>query len=107
MTLAELIPALDALGVGLSVRLVVDAPRGALNQELRDALATYKTLLMQQVVRELVWEELSTRRWGSARDDPEPGVIVDRPARGRTSTGSRAAELERSDPQLDLNKYNA
>jgi hypothetical protein len=80
MTLAELTAALDAQGVRLPARLVVDAPAGVLTAELHDALAAHKPLLLQRVVREMVWAELSTWRWGSApTDDGAPGI--DNPGR--------------------------
>jgi TubC N-terminal docking domain len=76
MTLAALIAALDARGVGLSARLVVDAPAGVLTPELREALAEHKPLLLQRVTREMVWGELATWRWGPAVGDPTAGVVV-------------------------------
>jgi hypothetical protein len=76
MTLAELMHALDDLGVRLSARLVVDAPVGALTPEMRDALSDHRALLLQRVVREMVWSELCTIRWGPAVGDPEPGIIA-------------------------------
>jgi hypothetical protein len=81
MTLPELTTTLEALGVRLSARLVVDAPSGALTPELRDALAVHKALLLERVARELVWEELSLKRWGPAADDPTPGIDSTGPAR--------------------------
>lgn len=27
----------------------------------------------------LTWEELAKLRWGPAKDDPEPGIILDHP----------------------------
>jgi hypothetical protein len=79
VTLPDLISALDSQGVRLSARLVVDAPSGALTPELRDALAAHKALLLQWVVQELVWAKLSTWRWGPAKSDPTPGIVIDRP----------------------------
>src|SRR4051794_371934 len=77
MTLPDLMHTLDARGVRLSARLVVDAPAGAVTQELRDALASHKLLLIQEVVREALWADLSTWRWGQACGDPTPGIILD------------------------------
>src|SRR5512135_3734268 len=91
MTLPELTTALDDLGVRLSARLMVDAPRGALTPELRDALDAHKALLLQRVVREMVWAELSTWRWGPAAADPTPGIILDQPDRGRMLTALQTA----------------
>jgi hypothetical protein len=91
VTLPDLISALDSLGVRLSARLVVDAPKGALYPELRDALADHKALLLQRVVRELVWAELSTLRWGPAARDPTPEIINDWPAQESSRATSDAA----------------
>jgi hypothetical protein len=50
MNLPDLIATLDAQGVRLSVRLVVDAPSGALSPELREALAAQKPALLARLV---------------------------------------------------------
>jgi hypothetical protein len=96
MTLPDLISALDAQGVRLSAHLMVDAPRGALTPELRDALAAHKALLLGRVVQELVWAELSTWRWGPAKGDPTPGIVIDRPDRGRMLAALEAAATSES-----------
>jgi hypothetical protein len=86
MTLPDLIAALDARGVRLSARLVVDAPAGVLTPELRDALAAHKPLLLQRIVRGMVWAELSGWRWGpalpdtAAIDGPDPYAAAERAA---------------------------
>jgi hypothetical protein len=90
MSPADLLAALDARDVRLSVRLVVDAPAGVLTPELRSALAAHKPLLLQRVVREMVWAELSAQRWGPAVGDPTPGI--DNPGR-RPSLETLAAAL--------------
>jgi TubC N-terminal docking domain len=46
MTLPELNACLERLGVKLSLRLVVDAPAGALTPEVKAALATHKPALL-------------------------------------------------------------
>src|SRR5436305_403845 len=69
MTLPELLEALDARGIKLALRLVVDAPRGVMTQELRNALATYKPSLLARLGREAEWEYLATLRWGPAQDN--------------------------------------
>jgi hypothetical protein len=71
VTLTDLITTLDALDVRLSARLVVDAPAGALSPELRDALAGYKPLLLEQVVREMARPEPPTRREGPEARAPD------------------------------------
>jgi hypothetical protein len=50
MTLIDLITALDARGVRLSARLVVDTPAGALTPELREALSAHKSALLARLV---------------------------------------------------------
>lgn len=81
MTLPELSSRLDELGILLSVRLVVDAPRGVLTPEMIDDLRSHKPLLLVRLSREAQWETLRHRRWGPARDDPTPGIIAPAPAR--------------------------
>jgi TubC N-terminal docking domain len=88
MTFPELQSCLDRLGVNLSIRLVVDAPAGAMTPEVKNALATHKpTLLALLAIGSPPvhpdWERLSRERWGPAVGDPTPGIIVDGPARGR------------------------
>jgi hypothetical protein len=86
MTLPEVIAALDDRGVKLSLRLVVDAPRGAMTDELRHALAEHKASLLARLGRAAEWEYLSTLRWGpalgdqsgDADDHPDPCAIAER-----------------------------
>jgi hypothetical protein len=94
MTLIDLIAALDVRGVRLTARLAVDAPAGVLTPELREALADHKSRLLAHVVREMVWAELSTWRWGPARHDPEPGIINDRPDDTWTLATRQAASAD-------------
>jgi hypothetical protein len=70
MTLHDLMQALDARGVKLSLRLVVDAPRGAVTDELRTALATHKPHLLARLGRDAQWEVLAAQRWGPALQEP-------------------------------------
>ncbi|MGO9922236.1 MAG: CHC2 zinc finger domain-containing protein [Isosphaeraceae bacterium] len=37
------------------------------------------------------WEEMARARWGGAVGDPEPGIIIDKPDRGRLSSVPEAA----------------
>ena len=102
MSPPELTEALDGLGVVLSARLVVDAPTGVLTPELRDSLARHKALLLQRVIRELVWAELSTWRWGdvapdAAIADPTPGLEVDTPDPARRRAALEAIQGEPGD----------
>jgi TubC N-terminal docking domain len=76
MTYPDLIASIDARGVRLSARLGVDAPAGSMTPELRDALAEHRALLLQRLVREMAWAELSPLRWGDAVGDPTPGEVV-------------------------------
>jgi hypothetical protein len=38
------------------------------------------------------WEELAALHWGPAHDDPTPGIVIDRPDRGRMMADLRAAD---------------
>src|SRR5947208_300012 len=84
MSLPNMLATLDTLGINLSVRLVVDAPAGVVTPEIRDALSAYKVLLLERVVREMRWAELSLLRWGPAVGDPEPGIVNNRPGAAPT-----------------------
>ncbi len=86
MTLPELMDALEARGVKLSLRLVVDAPRGVMTDQIKTALAVHKPALLARLGREAQWEQLAVQRWGPARDDPSPEVIGGRPDRSRLET---------------------
>jgi len=83
MTLSELVETLEARGVKLSLRLVVDAPRGALTDVVKTALAAHKPALLARLGRDAQWEALATQRWGPALNDPTPGdppgALIDRP----------------------------
>lgn len=72
MTLHDLMHALDARGVKLSLRLVVDAPRGAVTDDLRTALDAHKPHLLARLGRDAQWEILAAQRWGPALNDPPP-----------------------------------
>jgi hypothetical protein len=90
---------LEARSVKLSLRMVVDAPTGVLDDETLAALAEHKPMILARLGREALWAELSTWRWGPALhlenlpppppprigarepgDDDEPG-LADAPAR--------------------------
>jgi hypothetical protein len=88
VTFPVLLSAIDTAGIRLSASLVVDAPAGALTPELREAMSARKPLLLQRVVREMVWAELAPLRWGPAVGDPTPGI--DNPGR-RPSLDTLAA----------------
>jgi hypothetical protein len=77
LTLDQVLVILERKKIKLAVRLEVDAAPWALSAELREALADHKPLLLQRLVREQVWAELRTWRWGDA--DATPGIVVDRP----------------------------
>jgi TubC N-terminal docking domain len=79
MTLPELVEALEAGGVKLSLRLVVDSPRGVMTDQIKTALAAHKPTLLARLGRDAQWEQLAAQRWGPALNDPTPGIIIDRP----------------------------
>lgn len=68
MNLTELVRALDEAGVRLSLRLVVDAPAGALDGRLRGGIAEHRARLIERLGREASWTELERGRWGPALD---------------------------------------
>jgi tubulysin polyketide synthase-like protein len=76
MTLSELVETLDVRGVKLTLRLVVDAPRGALTDQIKSALAAHKPSLLARLGKEAEWEHLSAQRWGPALNDPIPETDV-------------------------------
>ena len=78
MNLPELVEALEARGVKLSLRLVVDAPRGVLTDQIKTALAAHKPALLARLGRVAQWEQLATQRWGPALNDSTPGIIIDK-----------------------------
>jgi hypothetical protein len=88
MTLPELDALLSSAGIRLSLRLVVDAPRGVLTEEIKAALAAHKARLVSRLAAAdahgagrpplYIWEELSAWRWGGSTD-PTPGIVIDRP----------------------------
>jgi hypothetical protein len=71
MTLHELTHELDARGVKLSLRLAIDAPRGAVTVDLLAALAAYMPHLLARLGRDAQWEILAALRWGPALNEPE------------------------------------
>jgi hypothetical protein len=79
MTLPELMDALEARGVKLSLRLVVDAPRGVMTDQIKTALVAHKPALvahkpalLARLGRDAQWEHLAAQRWGPAlNDQPE------------------------------------
>ena len=70
MTLSELVETLDVRGVKLSLRLMVDAPRGALTDQIKSALAAHKPSLLARLGKQAEWEHLSAQRWGPALNHP-------------------------------------
>src|SRR5262245_18373399 len=114
MTLPEVIAALDDRGVKLSLRLVVDAPRGAKTDELLRALTEHKPSLLARLGRAAEWAYLSTLRWGpalsdqpdAAEDRPDPYAIAERrsvqnesnPPEAGPHPSPPAPEIDQSDP---------
>jgi hypothetical protein len=77
MTLPELLARMDALDVRPSLRLVIDAPSGALTSEMRGDFKTHKPMLFVRLAREAQWQTLREQRWGLAlTDGGEPGIII-------------------------------
>jgi len=73
MTLPELVATLEARGVKLSLRLVVDSPRGVMTDQIKAVLAAHKPHLLARLGRDAQWEQLAAQRWGPAlNDQPEP-----------------------------------
>jgi TubC N-terminal docking domain len=72
MTLPELVEALEAGGVKLSLRLVVDSPRGVMTDQIKTALAAHKPHLLARLGRDAQWEQLAAQRWEPALNDPTP-----------------------------------
>lgn len=79
MTLADLVTAVEASGIRLSLRLVVDAPAGIVGPEIRDALRQHKPHLLVRLASEAQWQASRATRWGPAVGDPEEGVNVRAP----------------------------
>ena len=70
MTLPDLQTSLERLGVKLSLRLVVDAPAGAMTPEVKEALATHKSTLLALLVGAYTSPDPSTPGW-----PPRPGEL--------------------------------
>jgi hypothetical protein len=80
MTPTDLCCLLAERDIKLSIRLVVDAPAGAVTEELRAALVEQKPALVHHLAREALWAHLSTWRWGEPTDEKEPpNVLADEP----------------------------
>ncbi|OJW10323.1 MAG: hypothetical protein BGO49_07180 [Planctomycetales bacterium 71-10] len=71
--LPSLLETLESRGVRLSLRLVVDAPAGALDDEARAALAEHRPMILAKLGRDALWADLSTWRWGPAVEGADPG----------------------------------
>jgi len=92
MTLPELIGCMDAIGVRLDLRLVVDAPAGTLTPEHRDVIRSHRGALLVHLAREAQWETLQPQRWGSPENYDLPNLVVDRPSPGRTPAPAPAID---------------
>lgn len=91
-SLSELVAALDGLGVRLSIRLVIDAPAGAITPNLRDALAEHKPALLVALAREAQWEAVRGERRGPAVGDPTPGIVIKTPSARPTPEPERGPD---------------
>jgi hypothetical protein len=115
MTLPDVIAAVDGRGVKLSLRLVVDAPRGAMTDELRRALADHKPSLLARLGREAEWEYLSTLRWGPAlsdqpedlEDGPYPYALAERGAVQNESIPLEATPPPPAEPDMEQRELGA
>lgn len=105
-TLPELTATLDALGVRLSLRLRVDAPRGVLTPELTAALAAHKPTLVARLAgvevepspaRGLPWDVLQHLRWGPGLTGLSPSIDFD----GRHDPLALAGRLAAAGAHLD------
>ena len=77
MTLPELVETLKVRGVKLSLRLVVDAPRGVMTDEIKAALVAHRGALLARLGRDAQWEQLAAQRWGPALSDPTHVTVLD------------------------------
>ena len=66
------VEALEARGVKLSLRMVVDAPREVMTDPIKAALTAHKPHLLARLGRDAQWEQLAAQRWGPALNDPTP-----------------------------------
>jgi hypothetical protein len=82
MTLYDLKQALDAKGVKLSLRLGVDAPAGAITDDLRAALVAHKPHLLADLGRKAQWEALEPKAdpIESPEDRADPYAVAEREA---------------------------
>ena len=97
MTFHDLTRVLEARGVRLSARLVVDAPAGALTADIRAALPVHKILLLR-------WTVLGT----ACAETPGPttGAVKRLPARTRRRGRSRGVVIRRHRPDPDQSLFS-
>ena len=110
MNASDLVASLSARGAKLTVaedRLVVNAPRGVVTAEDRDALARCKAEVLALLDRPDVppppaidWPTLFALRWGPGLTDPTPPIVIVRPNRERMMAAFRAAALNPDDYDL-------
>ena len=72
MTLPELVETLKVRGVKLSLRLVVDAPRGVMTDEIKAALVAHRGALLARLGRDAQWEQLAAQRLGTGPERSDP-----------------------------------
>ena len=93
MTLSDLQACLDSLGVNLSLRLVVQAPAGAMTPEVMDSLKAHKRRLMAMLA------EMDDRTGPVGLPTSEPTRPVGPTDRGPSSADRRhREEVARVDP---------
>lgn len=80
MTLHELMHELSNRDIKLSLRLVVNAPQGAITDELREALTNHKPHLLAGLGGDALWAALSPKGDLSEDNDdvPDPYAVAER-----------------------------
>jgi hypothetical protein len=64
---------------------VVNAPKGAVTDDLRSSLTAHKPHLLARLGRDAQWDALSAQRWGPASTEPadvgpDPYAVAERRA---------------------------
>ena len=94
MTYPELLDAINARNIKLELKLVVVAPRGAMTDAIRSALAEHKPHLLAKLGRDAQWEVLSRQRWGPA--------LIEAPADGSDPYARAERQAIQSEALIDV-----
>ncbi len=118
LDLPGLLATLETLGIRLSLRLVIDAPRGVLTNDLKAALAAHKPLLVARLAaadiqaprpEALPWDILAALRWGTTpapASSSQASAIRPRGESGRRGSGpSVAAHNSCNEFRLSIRSY--